>query len=456
MTDLLHDRRKYDIDQPVKGARLIELGIAVVLSSVISAGLTAMLTVNVMAERVANLQASQEEIKQQLRDLRRDFYRPAWPDEATMELDVTEFITDLKQSLHSAARQFEGTQADEDADFKRLLRASAADLAELRGRTRLGEITLAAGEYRYTSAPADVIYIKAPLWGQGKRLDPWADNYPGPLAACPRAVRRRHPGDLDHALANAGADQHAWQHLSVLLRRQPVDGRGCRPDLPGARRRPRAAVAARPGRSGPRTGPDGHQPRGRDQDQDGAVEQHDADRAVGSPDGRIPAPGGGGRVKVSISHTLPRFIQALRRTPDMTLEEVDRVVGGVAVEGARTAGREAPKAVSTLRDSIIAEKVGEAFWQFRTRVDYARYVEEGTGPGGRPPIEAIRRWIRQHQIQPRQARDERGLAFLIARSIERKGTPAQPFMEPARQTSQQRLMARLPEAARRGMEVALS
>lgn len=174
----------YDASKPFTGSRLIEMALAVLISSAVSAGLTAGITVSVMTERVANLQASQEEIKAQLRELRRDIYQPAWPERETMDLIVEEVIADLKASLHSAARQFEGTQADDDADFKRILRAAGAALAQRRGRTKLGEITLVADEPRYTTAPADLLYLKAPLWGQGNRIKPWADDYPGPL---PRA-----------------------------------------------------------------------------------------------------------------------------------------------------------------------------------------------------------------------------------------------------------------------------
>jgi hypothetical protein len=173
------------MSKPITGARLIEMGIAVLVSSVLSSALTATITVNVITERVAHLSESLDETREELRDLRRDIYRPAWPEESRMELSVSDLITDLKASLHSAARQFDGTQAEPDADYKRMIRAAAAAVAERRGRTKLGEITLEAGEYRYTTGvPADVLYLKAPLWGQGKRIMPWSADYPGPL---PRA-----------------------------------------------------------------------------------------------------------------------------------------------------------------------------------------------------------------------------------------------------------------------------
>jgi len=161
-------------------------------------------------------------------------------------------------------------------------------------------------------------------------------------------------------------------------------------------------------------------------------------------------------VNIEIRHTIPRFIEAMRRAPDVVMSEVDRVVGRVAIEGAREAKREAPKALSELVNSIRNQQVGLAFHRIVAAAGHARHVEEGTGPGGWPPREAIRRWIRIAGITSRTGADEAGLAFLISRAIARRGTPAQPFMAPARETSIQRLQALLPGALRRGTERALS
>lgn len=55
---------------------------------------------------------------------------------------------------------------------------------------------------------------------------------------------------------------------------------------------------------------------------------------------------------------------------------------------------------------------------------YSPFVENGRRPGNMPPVAAIERWA-QTKI------GQSGLGFVIARSISRKGTKAQPFFYPA-------------------------
>jgi len=115
----------------------------------------------------------------------------------------------------------------------------------------------------------------------------------------------------------------------------------------------------------------------------------------------------------------------------------------------------APKSLSTLTNSIINERVASLFARIIARAGYAAAVEQGTGPGGSPPLEAIRRWIRVAQITPRNPdMSERDLAFVIRRKIRREGTPAQPFMAPAAETTRQRLARLLPRAAELGVRKA--
>ena len=99
-------------------------------------------------------------------------------------VDASDLIAELKASLLSSADYFQGTDSDADADFKRHLQVAAADLAEHRNLTLLGEFELEADQADYTDVPADLVRINSALWGTEKRLHPWADNYPGPL---PRA-----------------------------------------------------------------------------------------------------------------------------------------------------------------------------------------------------------------------------------------------------------------------------
>lgn len=63
-----------------------------------------------------------------------------------------------------------------------------------------------------------------------------------------------------------------------------------------------------------------------------------------------------------------------------------------------------------------------------TNVKYAIYVHEGTRPHW-PPIEAITPWAKRHGIEP----------FLVARSIAKHGTRAQPFIKEAINNSQNKI-----------------
>lgn len=73
---------------------------------------------------------------------------------------------------------------------------------------------------------------------------------------------------------------------------------------------------------------------------------------------------------------------------------------------------------------------------------YGLFVERGRRPGKYPPIDAIRGWARRHGVPP----------FLVARAIARKGTRAQPFVEPSIERNRDRIIALF---ARAGYQVTL-
>lgn len=71
---------------------------------------------------------------------------------------------------------------------------------------------------------------------------------------------------------------------------------------------------------------------------------------------------------------------------------------------------------------------------------YWQYVEYGRRPGKMPPIQSIYEWIqnkRSMQFKIKNAKNRitatKSLAFVIARKIGAKGTPKQPFVQPALQ-----------------------
>lgn len=88
-------------------------------------------------------------------------------------------VTDLKAILMDAAGKF---TAAADADFIRHLDMAALDMGRVRPLTRVGSVTLVAGQSDY-AAPADLVQVKLPLWGLYERNSrkPWERHWPGPL-----------------------------------------------------------------------------------------------------------------------------------------------------------------------------------------------------------------------------------------------------------------------------------
>ena len=88
----------------------------------------------------------------------------------------------------------------------------------------------------------------------------------------------------------------------------------------------------------------------------------------------------------------------------------------------------APHAFGTLQRSVLPEvryPVGEVSVQ----ESYGRDVEEGTGPHT-PPSDAIERWIKKKGL-PNSA------LWPIIKTIEKRGTKAQPFFKPGWEASQE-------------------
>ena len=87
----------------------------------------------------------------------------------------------------------------------------------------------------------------------------------------------------------------------------------------------------------------------------------------------------------------------------------------------------APHAFGTLQRSVLPE-VHYPTAEVTVQEAYGRDVEEGTGPHT-PPSDAIERWIRKKGI-PSKA------LWPIIKTIEKRGTKAQPFFKPGWEASQ--------------------
>jgi hypothetical protein len=90
-----------------------------------------------------------------------------------------DLVEDLKASLFDAAQTF---ASEADAEFKRFLQQALPDMQFKRPVTRLGSLTLVAGEARYQVAASDFAAFKTDLWREPSRLPkPWDPSHPGAL-----------------------------------------------------------------------------------------------------------------------------------------------------------------------------------------------------------------------------------------------------------------------------------
>lgn len=94
-------------------------------------------------------------------------------------MSEADLVADLKASLFDAKAVF---TTPADGDFKRFLAQALPDMQFKRPVTRLGSITLVAGEGRYAVVEADFAAFKTDLWRDPSRVPkPWEPTYPGAL-----------------------------------------------------------------------------------------------------------------------------------------------------------------------------------------------------------------------------------------------------------------------------------
>jgi HK97 gp10 family phage protein len=124
--------------------------------------------------------------------------------------------------------------------------------------------------------------------------------------------------------------------------------------------------------------------------------------------------------------------------------------------------RLAPVNLGTLRGSISSEKVSELTYDIAANASYAAYVEFGTGPQVNVPadfksyaqqfkgksggkfkdmVEALTLWVKRKGIG--NGKNNKGLAYVIALSILKKGMRPQPFLIPAYEMEKPKLIQRL-------------
>lgn len=124
-----------------------------------------------------------------------------------------------------------------------------------------------------------------------------------------------------------------------------------------------------------------------------------------------------------------------------------------AEEVARNAKGNVAKAFSNLVNSIRAERIEAMHYQVSEGMNYGRAVEEGSAPHF-PNPDNLRPWVeRVLGLHDKAARDA---AFLIARAISRRGTRAQPYMQPAAEGNVSRLFELVQAGVDEGLKEAFA
>lgn len=143
----------------------------------------------------------------------------------------------------------------------------------------------------------------------------------------------------------------------------------------------------------------------------------------------------------------------LNGLPARVEQAVDTALGRAGEEMARGARRFAPKAFSTLTNSIHHERLTPLHHRVVTGVNYARPVEEGRRPGKMPgTANGLEEWVRQKLRPPEDKLKD--VTFRVARGIAARGIQPQPYMRPAAEAGTGRLHELVMAAVQRGLEPA--
>lgn len=152
-----------------------------------------------------------------------------------------------------------------------------------------------------------------------------------------------------------------------------------------------------------------------------------------------------------------RVMAALNGAPETMRSAMDVALARGAEEMARAAREAAPKSLSTLANSIRVDRVGDLHYEIAPGVNYARAVEEGTGPAaGRPKYYPNPDGLKQYiETTPRargfewakrgsgkreaQRYDIWHRSRAMAWWIYQHGTRAQPYMRPAFDATRERV-----------------
>lgn len=171
-------------------------------------------------------------------------------------------------------------------------------------------------------------------------------------------------------------------------------------------------------------------------------------------------------LQIDVNISAFGVVEAFRRAPEIMHRIVGEGVWRGAEEVAREARRNAPSVFGTLANSIKAEKVSDLHWHTAPGVNYGAAVEEGTKPGYTPNLLNLRMYIQASMIRTKgfrwgkaggakrqgQEDDIAERTDALSWYIRAHGTKAQPYMKPAADTKQSRVIDLIREATHRGVK----
>jgi len=149
------------------------------------------------------------------------------------------------------------------------------------------------------------------------------------------------------------------------------------------------------------------------------------------------------KVKVKFEDNTDAAIESLGLGIDKGLDDIVDLIF-------EKSQRLVPRDESTLAKSCLPIRYDWLEKEIWYRAFYAEYIEYGTDPRERmPPVDAIERWVKRKGIA--SGKDARGVAFAIAKSIQKSGTQPQPFLRPARNEADVRKDELIRNAVKREM-----
>ncbi|HYW90704.1 MAG TPA: HK97 gp10 family phage protein [Chloroflexota bacterium] len=144
------------------------------------------------------------------------------------------------------------------------------------------------------------------------------------------------------------------------------------------------------------------------------------------------------------------FLSRLQTTPEQMERDMRRTLQASLLLIEADARTLAPQDTRRLSGSINNQITGtfpSLVGEVGPGVRYGRFVEFGRRAGARmPPVDALIGWVRRHwhPIEERRRGVSRstlrGEAFVLARSIARRGIQPQPFMQRAYQQNRSRIV----------------